>query len=206
MRTSDLTALLVHPLARVHEGGSTRTPALVIASVLLVILGHGLVQPLPILDTASWTCFTATLPIRIAALQPPGQPRVDPLAWVERDEFRTSQAVVWLGRTGPAIHLVTLAYLAGAPQDVAVVVRRFGSEDATWSATIAPQVPASRASSANLFAYYLAVEIPRSEWRTAFPETGPYTIVAKPASDPTGTHDHGFCSAEATSWVFAVQP
>lgn len=207
MRTSRPTnARLVHPLRRVHEGGSRRPPALVLGTIAFVICCQALAQPLPILDTASWTCFTATLPIRIAALQPPGHPRVDPIAWVERDEFRTSQAVLWLGRTGPAIHIVTLAYLAGSPQDVDILVQPFGRGNTTWRGRITPAVPAFRASSANLFAYYLAVEIPRSEWTTAFPETGPYTIVARPASDPTGTHDHGFCNAEATAWVFAVHP
>lgn len=212
MRTSShARRVLLHPLMRVEEH-ACRVLRLVLVALLLGSLLVGFrtslatARPLPILNPGSWACLNATLPSRIGVLQPHGQSRIDPLAWVEQDEFAHAQAHVWLGRSGSDIHIVVLAYLAGDPVDVEVLVAPFDALEATWRASISPDVPSFASGRVDLFAHYLAVEIPREAWRTAFPESGPYTLVARPASDPTGTTLEGFCSAEARSWLFAIHP
>jgi hypothetical protein len=201
----------VHPPLRVGDGagGALRLVlvALLLGSAIVALrTSHAAARPLPILDPGSWACPNATLPSRIGVLQPRGPSRIDPIAWVERDEFANAQSHVWLGRSGSPIDIVVLAYLAGDPVDVEVLVAPFGALEATWRATISPDLPSFASGRVELFAHYLAVEIPREAWRTAFPASGPYTLVARPASDPTGTTLEGFCSAEARSWLFAVHP
>ena len=191
---------------------TSRRPRRALVALLLgsLIVGlrtsHAAARPLPILNPGSWACPNATLPSRVGVLQPHGQPRIDPIAWVEQDEFANARSHVWLGRSGSPIHIVVLAYLAGDPVDVEVLVAPLGAPEATWRATISPDPSSLARGRVELFAHYLAVEIPREAWRIAFPTSGPYTLVARPATDPTGTTLEGFCSAEARSWLFAIHP
>ena len=188
----------VHPLRRMH--------AWLLAASLLAALATAFAQPLPILETRSWMCPGATLPLRVAALQPPGNPVIDPHAWIAQDEFRTAQASLWLGQDAPAIYLVVLAYLAGSPVDVELLLTPFGASEPSWRATITPDTPAQLRGSMNLWPSYLVLELPRSEWRHAFPSDGPYRLEARPASDPHGGFVEGFCAAETSSWVFVLWP
>lgn len=202
MPTTDarLPAARVHPLRRMHA------PRLVslVAIVLATVAAAGLARGLPILETGSWMCPGATLPLRVAALQPPGNPAIDPVAWVAIDEFKTAQAQLSLRRSDPAITLVVLAYLAGDPVDVEVLLTPFGADAPTWRALLTPDIPATARGSMHLFAYYLFVEVPRNAWRTAFPRSGPYRLEARPARDPSGPFVEGFCASETVSWVFVV--
>jgi hypothetical protein len=172
-------------------------PALVLALALTAAA-----QPLPIFDTDTWMCQNATLPLRIATLQPPGNQAIDPAAWVALDEFRTAQAQLSLRRTDPPITVAVLAYLTGDPVDVEVLLTPFGAAEPSWRAVITPDIPSMARGSLQLWPYYLFEEIPRTAWRSAFPRPGPYRLEARPASDPTGTAIEGFCASEAVSWVF----
>ena len=207
MPTSDARprAARVHPLRRMHAPRllPLLAAALVLASnTALVLPGTARAQALPILDTDTWMCAGATLPLRIATLQPPGGHAVDPVAWVAVDEFKTAQAQLSLRHGDPPITVVVLAYLAGDPVDVALTLTPYGSATASWRANVTPAIPPSARGSMHLFPYYLFVEIPRSEWRTAFPRPGPYRLEARPASDPSGPFREGFCGSETVSWVF----
>ncbi len=177
----------------------------VLGCALCLALATGAAQPLPILDTGSWMCAGATLPLRIATLQPPGGAPIDPAAWVGQDEFRTAQVQLSLRPVDPVITVVVLAYLAGDPTDVEVLLTPYGESSASWRARIAPEIPGTARGSMHLFPYYLFVEIPRYSWRSAFPRPGPYRLEARPAEDPSGPFVEGFCSSETASWVF-VRP
>ena len=200
MPTTDVRPDLarVHPLRRMH--------AALLATCACAALAAAFAQPLPILQTRSWMCPGATLLLRIAALQPPGNPVIDPHAWIAQDEFRTAQASLWLGQDAPAIYLVALAYLAGNPVDVELLLTPFGGSEPSWRATITPDIPWQRRGSMHLWPSYLVLELPRSEWRHAFPSDGPYRLEARPASDPRGGFIEGFCAAETSSWVFVLWP
>lgn len=200
MPTTDVSPNLsrVHPLRRMH--------AALLTACACAALATATAQPLPIFETRGWMCPGATLPLRVAALQPPGNPVIDPHAWIAQDEFRTAQASLWLGRTAPAIHLVVLAYLAGSPVDVELLLTPFGASEPTWRAAITPDTPAQLRGSMNLWPSYLVLELPRSQWRHAFPNDGPYRLEARPATDPHGGFVEGFCAAETSSWVFVLWP
>ena len=194
-------AARVHPLRRMHA------PLLLLsllATALAALVGAGQARGLPILDTDTWMCPSATLPLRVATLQPPGNPTIDPVAWVAIDEFKTAQAQLSLRRSDPAITIVVLAYLAGDPVDVEVLLTPYGADAPTWRALITPDIPATARGSMHLFPYYLFVEVPRNAWSTAFPRSGPYRLEARPASDPSGPFIEGFCASEAVSWVFVA--
>jgi len=197
-------AARVHPLRRMHAPHVARLLAALLVGTLALQVGAGQARGLPILDTDTWMCPSATLPLRLAALQPPGNPSVDPVAWVAIDEFKTAQARLSLRRSDPAITIVVLAYLAGDPFDVEVLLTPFGADAPTWSAHVTPDIPASARGSMHLFPYYLFVEVPRNVWHTAFPRSGPYRLEARPASDPSGPFVEGFCASETVSWVFVA--
>jgi hypothetical protein len=186
----------VHPLQRMH--------APLLAIVLAAATGAGQGQALPILDTGTWMCPGATLPLRVAALQPPGNDAIDPAAWIAQDEFRTAQAQLALRRSDPPITLVVLAYLAGDPVEIEVSLTPFGAPHPTWRAELTPDVPATARGSMHLWPYYLFVEVPRHAWAQAFPRPGPYRLEARPARDPSGPFVEGFCASESVSWVFVV--
>ena len=193
-------AARVHPLRRMHA----TLLASLLATTLVGAVGAGQARGLPILETGTWMCPGATLPLRVAALQPPGNPTIDPVAWVAIDEFKTAQAQLSLRRSDPAITIVVLAYLAGDPVDVEVLLMPFGADAPTWRALLTPDIPPTARGSMHLFPYYLFVEVPRSAWHTAFPRSGPYRLEARPASDPSGPFVEGFCASETVSWVFVA--
>jgi len=197
-------AARVHPLRRMHAPLLATLMASLLASTLVASVGAAQARGLPILDTDTWACAGATLPLRVAALQPPGNPSIDPVAWVAIDEFKTAQAQLSLRRSDPAITIVVLAYLAGDPVEVEVLLMPFGADAPTWRALLTPDIPATARGSMHLFPYYLFVEVPRNAWHTAFPRSGPYRLEARPARDPSGPFVEGFCASETVSWLFVV--
>lgn len=171
-----------------------------LVTILLATLAGAVAQPNPILWTDGHDCLEATLPLRVAVLQYSGGVEVDPLEWVRMDEFRVFNAALSAGPRGATMHVVVLAYLAGNPVDVEVLLTPFGANEPTWRALITPTIPSMR-SQWRLFPYYLSVTLPRREFRSAFPVSGPYHLVARPATPVEGSLDGGFCYAETSSWV-----
>ena len=163
-------------------------------------------RPLPILETLSWMCPTATLPLHVGAVQRPGQGPEDIRQSLAAAGWASTQAALSLEDLDPDLHVVVLAYLAGDPVDVEVVLTPHGSEVATWRGLIAPEIPSSARGSMNLWPYYLVLELPRSHWHTAFPISGPYLLEARPERDPGGPFVDGFCAAESASWLFVIRP
>ncbi len=186
----------VHPSKGVHAWTT---------SVFLMVATLGWAQPIPILATSSFACPEATLPMRLATLQPFGNVApVDPLEWVAIDEFKATTPSVSPTSTDPPIHIVVLAYLAGNPVDVEVLLTPFGSTEPTWRRSITPEIP-SIARGMHLFPYYLVAEIPHAAYGRAFPVDGPYHLVARPARDPQSAYIDGFCMAEVATWVLVVR-
>ncbi len=198
MRTSSPTptSACVHP----HRGVRAWLTGLALAVATV-----GWAQPNPILYTSTFACPEATLPIRLAVLQPFGNDvAVDPLQWVAIDEFKATTPAIAPTATDPPIHIVVLAYLAGNPVDVEVLLTPFGAPEPTWRRTITPELP-TIARGMHLFPYYLAAEVPRTDYGRAFPVDGPYHLVARPARDPQSAYVDGFCMAEAATWVFVAR-
>lgn len=170
-----------------------------LVTILLATLAGAVAQPNPILWTDGHDCPEATLPLRVAVLQYSGGAEVDPLEWVRMDEFRVFNAALSVGPRGATMHVVVLAYLAGSPVDIEVLLTPFGADEPTWRALITPTVPMRNRR--HLVPHYLSVTLPRREFRSAFPVSGPYHLVARPATPVEGSLDGGFCSAETSSWV-----
>lgn len=188
---------------RLMPPARTRPPRRALAplvTILLATLAGAVAQPNPILWTGGHDCPEATLPHRVAVLQYFGGAEVDPLEWVRMDEFRVFNAALSNHPRAPNMHVVVLAYLAGSPVDIEVLLTPFGADEPTWRALITPTIPSMR-SRWHLFPYYLSVTLPRREFRSAFPVSGPYHLVARPATPVEGSLDGGFCSAETSSWV-----
>lgn len=189
------------PLARLRPLQRALAP---LAAMLLMVAAVAQAQPNPILGPGRHDCPEATLPLRVATLQAPGATEVDPLAWVAIDEFKAFNAAVAPRARNSAIHVVVLAYLAGDPVDIEVLLTPFGASEPTWRTVITPSLPPfSRGM--HLFPYYFAATIDRRDYRSAFPVEGPYHLVARPAQPVESAYVYGFCSAETSSWVL-VRP
>ena len=171
-----------------------------LVTVVLAVVAISFAQPNPILWTDGHDCREATLPLRVAILQSFGNAEVDPITWVAIDEFRAFNAALSSHPRAPTMHVVVLAYLAGDPVEVEVLLTPFGADEPTWRAVITPTIPTIQRGT-RFFPYYLAVTLPRREFRDAFPVSGPYHLVARPARPVESASVHGFCSAETSTWV-----
>jgi len=172
----------------------------------IVALTLAWAQPMlpSILEPGPYACPEATLPLRLAAKQVRVSSTADLLEWVSRDGLKTAAPALVLDRRSPPIYIVVLAYLAGNPVDVEVLLTPFGATEPTWRRSITPEIP-SIAQGMHLFPYYLVAEVPRAEYGRAFPIDGPYHLVARPARDPHSAYIDGFCMAEAATWVLVVR-
>ena len=200
-RTS-LPTTAVHPRGRVHS----TTFRLVLVVTVIVTLALAWAQPMlpSIIEPGAHACPEATLPLRLAAKQVRVASTAELLEWVSRDGLRTAAPALVLDRRSPPIHIVVLAYLAGNPVDVEVLLTPFGSTEPTWRRLLTPEIP-SIARGMHLFPYYLAAEVPRADYGRAFPIDGPYHLVARPARDPQSAYVDGLCMAEAATWVLVVR-
>lgn len=194
---------VVHPMRGVHNQVLRAAVLLVVIALSTAASAQPARRP-PIVNPGGSICPEATLPWRIAAVQTRDATSVGPVEWVTLHGLDVADPVLVPNRRDAAIYVFVLLYRSRSPVEIEVSITPFGATEPTWRQAVSTGSQRSTGGF-NLFPVYVATEVDRRDFSTAFPVDGPYRLEARPVRHPESAYVDGFCAAETTSWALVLR-